>query len=138
MAATQHNDLCRGSEDGGMHSEASPLMQTDSETLMKEGCRLAGTTWEKAKEELGWTNDTPKHIFCHQVGQAQRKLMYETVQLDSEKDFSTLEFLGNTGSAALPITFGMGIEEVKPNAGDQLALLGIGSGLNCVMLGVEW
>jgi acyl-CoA:acyl-CoA alkyltransferase len=138
MAATQHNDLCRGSEDSGVHSEASPLMQTDSETLMKEGCKLAGATWGKAKQELGWTNETPIHVFCHQVGQAQRKLMYETVQLDMQKDFSTLEFLGNIGSASLPTTLGMGVEQVKPKSGDKLALLGIGSGLNCFMLGVEW
>ena len=96
-------------KDSGVNSESSPLMQTDSETLMKEGCKLAGATWEKAKQELSWTKQTPAHIFCHQVGQAQRKLMYETVQLDMQKDFSTLEFMGNTGSASLPITFKMGI-----------------------------
>ena len=46
LSATQHNDLCRGNADSGMHSEAAPLMKTDSETLMKMGVELACKTWE--------------------------------------------------------------------------------------------
>ena len=64
--------------------------------------------------------------------------MYENVGLDIEKDFSTLEFLGNTGSASLPVTFAMGIEKGTLKKGDKAALLGIGSGLNCLMMGIEW
>ena len=89
MIIINNNALCRGSKDSGVNSESFPLMQTDSETLMREGCKLAGVTWEKAKQELSWTKQTPSHVFCHQVGQAQRKLMYETIQLDMKKDFST-------------------------------------------------
>jgi acyl-CoA:acyl-CoA alkyltransferase len=55
-----------------------------------------------------------------------------------EKDFSTLEFLGNTGSASLPVTLAMGVEKGVLTKGDKAALLGIGSGLNCLMMGVEW
>jgi len=64
--------------------------------------------------------------------------MYENVGLDIEKDFSTLEFLGNTGSASLPVTFAMGVEKGTLKKGDKAALLGIGSGLNCLMMGVQW
>ena len=64
--------------------------------------------------------------------------MYENVGLDLQKDFSTLEFLGNTGSASLPATLAMGIEKNILSVGDKAALLGIGSGLNCMMMGVEW
>ena len=74
----------------------------------------------------------------HQVGKGHRKLMYENVGLDLQKDFSTLEFLGNTGSASLPTTLAMGIEKNVLKPGDKAALLGIGSGLNCMMMGVEW
>ena len=64
--------------------------------------------------------------------------MYENVGLDLEKDFSTLEFLGNTGSASLPTTLAMGIEKNVLKTGDKAALLGIGCGLNCLMMGIEW
>jgi acyl-CoA:acyl-CoA alkyltransferase len=138
IAETQFNHLCRGSGDSGAGGEWSPLMNTDSETLMKEGCRLAGITWARTREVLGWTNEEIRRVFCHQVGKGHRKLMYENIGLDLEKDFSTLEFLGNTGSASLPTTLAMGVEKNILKPGDKAALLGIGSGLNCLMMGIEW
>ena len=136
IAETKFNHLCRGNVDSG--AQAAPLMETDSEKLMLEGCRLAGRTWNRTREVLGWKNDNVNRVFCHQVGKGHRKLMYENVGLDIEKDFSTLEFLGNTGSASLPVTLAMGVEKGFMEKGDKAALLGIGSGLNCLMMGVEW
>lgn len=137
-SATQFNHLCQGNQDSGMGGDAAPLMQTDSETLMQEGCELARETWEVFKSNLGWTNDSVDRIFCHQVGHLHRKLLYETLALDLAKDFSTLEFLGNTGSAALPVTLALGNEADVIQHGQKVGLLGIGSGLSCVMLGAEW
>ena len=137
-AATQFNDLCRGNEDSGGGSGWSPLMETDAETLMKEGCRLAGETWTAFKADLGWENADVDRVFCHQVGTMHRKLLYETIGLGLEKDFSTLEFLGNTGAASLPATLALGEEKGVLKSGNKAALLGIGSGLNCLMLGIEW
>ena len=138
FAATQFNDLCRGNDDSGGASNWSPLMETDAETLMKEGCRLAGETWTAFKSNLKWKNEDVDQVFCHQVGSMHRKLLYETIGLSLEKDFSTLEFLGNTGAASLPATLALGDEKGVLQPGNKAALLGIGSGLNCLMLGVEW
>ncbi|NIQ03821.1 MAG: 3-oxoacyl-ACP synthase III [Nitrospinaceae bacterium] len=137
-AETRFNELCQGNQDMGMGEDSSPLMETDSETLMKEGCLLAKRTWAAARSSFDWENEDVNRIFCHQVGHMQRKLLYETLELDLEKDFSTLEYLGNTGSAALPVTLAMGEEKDAVRQGDTVALLGIGSGLNCLMMGVEW
>lgn len=137
-AETRFNNLCRGNDDSGAGSNWSPLMQTDSEVLMKEGCQLAGETWRAFRKTLKWSNEDIDRVFCHQVGQAHRKLMYQTIGLSLEKDFSTLEFLGNTGSASLPVTMAMGAEQGVLKKGDKVAMLGIGSGLNCLMMGVEW
>jgi acyl-CoA:acyl-CoA alkyltransferase len=136
FAETKFNHLCRGNVDAG--PQLAPLMETDSEKLMLEGCRLAGRTWNRTREVLGWKNGDVNRVFCHQVGKGHRKLMYENIGLDIEKDFSTLEFLGNTGSASLPVTLAMGVEKDALAKGDKAALLGIGSGLNCLMMGVEW
>lgn len=138
FAATQFNNLCRGNDDSGGGSGWSPLMETDAETLMKEGCRLAGDTWTAFKSNLDWRNEDVDRVFCHQVGTMHRKLLYETIGMSIEKDFSTLEFLGNTGAASLPATLAMGEEKGLLQVGNKAALLGIGSGLNCFMLGVEW
>ncbi|MDR1535358.1 MAG: 3-oxoacyl-ACP synthase III [Planctomycetota bacterium] len=130
------NRLCR--EDPGEATPAGPIMSTDSEGLLRAGCALAARTWEKAKLALGWSNESPDHIFTHQVGKAHAKLTLETLGLPPARDFPTFPFLGNTGSAALPGALAAGIRELDISPGAKLALLGIGSGLSCLMLGMEW
>ena len=64
--------------------------------------------------------------------------MFESLGLELKIDYSTLEWLGNTGSVALPITAAIGIEDGHLAKDDHLALLGIGSGINVLMLAVDW
>ena len=60
------------------------------------------------------------------------------VQLKPSSDFTTVETLGNTGSVALPITMARGVESGHLQKDDRVAMLGIGSGINSVMLAVDW
>ncbi len=64
--------------------------------------------------------------------------MLESLGLDTELDFATLSWLGNTGSVALPITLAMACQAGFVVRQDRLAMLGIGSGINCLMLGAQW
>src|SRR2546427_6859121 len=48
--------------------------------------------------------------FCHQVGVAHRRVLFETLKLDPAIDYPTVEFLGNVGSASLPITMALSLE----------------------------
>jgi len=75
---------------------------------------------------------------CHQVGSAHRDAMLRTMGLSSEQDFVTYEYLGNTGTAALPVAAALAHERGFLAPGQGVGLLGIGSGLNCMMLGVDW
>jgi acyl-CoA:acyl-CoA alkyltransferase len=72
------------------------------------------------------------------VGSTHRRKLYEALALDLTKDFSTFETLGNTGSVALPSTLARAAEAGALQPGERVGLLGIGSGLNCLMLGLEW
>ncbi len=65
-------------------------------------------------------------------------MLYERLGLDPQIDYSTLETLGNVGAAALPMAAAMGIEKGHLKSGDKVALLGIGSGLNALMFGIQW
>ncbi len=127
------NHLCRG--DGNTHSL---VMETDSEELLKYGVILAQSTWQKLKAELNWNNDTPQLVLTHQVGTAHEKLSLESLELTHKKTFRTYPTFGNTGSSALPITLMMASEAGALVKGDKVALLGIGSGLSSIMLGVQW
>jgi 3-oxoacyl-[acyl-carrier-protein] synthase III len=130
-AATQHSDLCKGDTYGA----ESLAMQTDSEQLLLAGVTLAKETWGEFTAEQG--TDFARFI-CHQVGSVHRRKLYETLELDVAKDFSTFETLGNTGSVALPSTLSAAIDAGAVRDGDRVGLLGIGSGLNCLMLALEW
>ncbi len=133
------NHLCQGGMQQGVPgADLGPLMQTDSEALMHAGVALAQRVWADTRTELGWTNDSVQRVFTHQVGVMHRKLLFEKLELDQAKDFPTVETLGNIGSVSLPISLSLGLEQGRVNKGDNLALLGIGSGLVCLNLGVSW
>jgi len=133
-AATAHSELCQGET----HGADSLAMQTDSEALLIAGVTLAHETWGQFCTETGWDAATPSRFICHQVGSIHRRKLYDTLGIDLAKDFSTFEFLGNTGSVALPATLALAVEQGVVCPGDKVALLGIGSGLNSLMLAVEW
>ncbi len=58
--------------------------------------------------------------------------------IEVEKDFTTYGFLGNIGTVSLPITAALANERGILKRGDSVGFLGIGSGLNCLMLGLKW
>lgn len=127
------NHLCRG--DGNTHSL---VMETDSEELLKYGIALGQSAWSKCCKNLEWTNKDVDFVITHQVGSAHEKLSLESLDLNQTKTFKTYPFLGNTGSSALPITLMMASEKNLIQKGEKIALLGIGSGLSSIMLGVKW
>lgn len=138
-ANTQHHDLCHSA--GGDEAAAAgmhPLMQTDSERLMQQGIATGQQTFAPFLAETEWAAGRPSKTFCHQVGSTHRRLMLESLGLSAADDYSTLTWLGNTGAAALPITMALGIEDGWLARGDRVGMLGIGSGINCLMLAVEW
>lgn len=130
-AATEYGDLCQGDT----HGADALAMQTDSEQLLVAGVGLAQKTWSEFTAEQGTSFD---RYICHQVGSTHRRKLYETLGLHLAKDFSTFETLGNTGSVALPATLAAAVEAGAVTEGTRVGLLGIGSGLNCLMLALEW
>jgi 3-oxoacyl-[acyl-carrier-protein] synthase-3 len=138
-AASQHNGLCRIEADASfLDLDELPDMRTDYEGVLKNGLKLAPDTWEATKQVLGWKNSDIDKFFTHQVSAVHSKLLFKTLGLDEAKDFSTVEYLGNIGSVSLPITMAIGVDQGRLNPGDKVAMLGIGSGIVCLMLGLEW
>ncbi len=139
MANTQHCDLCQSA--GGDEATSSgmhPLMNTDSEQLMRAGIQTGTETFERFLSESGWSIAGIDRTVCHQVGPTHRKLTLESLKLDPARDYATVEWLGNTGSAALPSAMAIACERAPLPPAARVAMLGIGSGINSVMLAVEW
>ncbi len=133
-ANTTHSDLCHGDQSGS----STTLMATNSEELLHRGVETAHATWQTFSAQKGWSGEDIHSFFCHQVGTAHAKLLFDTLGLSPEKNYQTLKGLGNVGSVSAPITMAMAMEAGVFTSGQKGALLGIGSGINCLMLGVEW
>jgi 3-oxoacyl-[acyl-carrier-protein] synthase-3 len=136
-ARTEFHDLCQ-SDDDAAGAGMQPLMDTDSERLMAEGIQTGVSAFEKLKVDWDHDNSQIDRTVCHQVGGRHREAMLEAMQLDLLSDCITFPKLGNTGSVALPLTVANAANSGEIQSGDQVAMLGIGSGINSVMLGATW
>lgn len=137
-ANTEFHELCQSGRDEAVGSGMQPIMNTDSERLMREGIATGVATYQNFLSECGWASADLQKTCCHQVGEAHRRQMLESLDCKRETDFATLAWLGNTGSVALPVTAAVAAEQGHFQKGDHVGLLGIGSGINCIMLGLDW
>lgn len=136
-AESQHHQLCQSDHDqAGLSMQ--PLMQTDSEQLLHAGVAVGARTFQKLLEVGPYERGDFDATVCHQVGGAHRKLMLDALGMPGHNDFSTFGWLGNCGSVALPMALAMGFRGERLKAGQTIALLGIGSGINSVMLATHW
>ncbi len=139
--APQFHALCRwGFEALGSlaPSQFHQFMATDSIAVLKHGVELGHRTWKAFLRKLSWREEQVNKVICHQVGSSHRTTVLNSLGIDMSKEFSTYTHLGNIGTVSLPLTAAMAEERDFLKPGDRVGLLGIGSGLNCLMLGVEW
>ena len=113
-------------------------MSTDSVSVMKHGVALGLETWKVFLKEMEWDTEQVDKIICHQVGSAHQEQILKVLGVPKEKDFTTYEYMGNIGTVSLPITAALAEEYEFLQPGNKVGFLGIGSGLNCLMLGLEW
>jgi len=128
-AATQFNQLCYGQMD---------RMVTDTRTLLTEGLKLATKTFAAARERLGWVAEELDQFIIHQVSKAHTDAIMKLLNLSPEKVHRIYPQYGNIGPASVPIALAKAVELGKIQKGNRVALLGIGSGLNCSMAEVVW
>jgi 3-oxoacyl-[acyl-carrier-protein] synthase-3 len=137
QAAPQYHRLCRWGLEGVL-SAARQFASTDSVSILRYGVDLGLRTWKAFLARLGWAGDMVDKVICHQVGASHRDSILAALGIAEEKEFSTYAFLGNMGTVSLPLTAALAEEREFLRPGDRVGFLGIGSGLNCLMLGVDW
>ena len=128
-AATEWNKLCRGNLD---------RMVTDTRMLLIEGLKLATKTWVAAKQALGWAADEMDEFVIHQVSQVHTAAFVKAFGINPKKVLTIFSEHGNIGPASVPIVLSKLREMGRLKKGSRIALLGIGSGLNCSMAEVVW
>jgi 3-oxoacyl-[acyl-carrier-protein] synthase-3 len=132
---TEHNGLCVAQAD---------WMRTNSHDLLIEGMKVIALNWVQFKQEMGWDNGSVDKLFTHQVSEKQRQIGLETLGLgkgrtsERDIDYPTLGWLGNIASVSAPISMAIADDEGFVDPGDRVCLLGVGSGVNSIILGIEW
>ncbi len=129
-AATRHSRLCLGQRD---------RMTADASKVLIFGVELAKKTWDLASISLNrWSDAQINAYIPHQVSRRNMDVLNDKLGLTPKKHHLNFPTLGNIGPAAVPITLGQAAESGRIRAGDHVALMGIGSGLNCSMMSVTW
>lgn len=128
LADSAANDLCRGDHRG---------MTTDGGRLLEAGVSLGGRAWAAARANFGWERPLAAYAM-HQVGRTHYRTILGTLGIPADRAPEVYPTLGNVGAAGVPITLLSAIRAGGVREGDEIALLGIGSGLNCAIQGVRW
>jgi acyl-CoA:acyl-CoA alkyltransferase len=129
LADTHHNRLCLAQNND---------MTTDASTLLMSGLKLASDTYERAKEAQDWHKKDFRQYIMHQVGEVHLRKCAEIINVPHEKVPRIFPEFGNVGPASIPLTMAKVAEQGEVQAGDRVALMGIGSGINCSMMEVIW
>jgi 3-oxoacyl-[acyl-carrier-protein] synthase-3 len=137
-AAPKHHRICRWGPGRGLLGETANVMDTDASQVLSNGVALGLHTWGKFLPAMGWKAEDVDRVVTHQVGAGHRREILHGLGVDEARDFSTFATLGNIGTVSVPLTVARAAEDGFLRGGDRVGLLGIGSGLNCLMLGVQW
>jgi acyl-CoA:acyl-CoA alkyltransferase len=128
-AATEFSHLCRGTMD---------RMVTDTRTLLEEGLKLAAKTFAAAGAALGWVGAELDEYVLHQVSRVHTDALVALLGIDPKRVLTIFPEHGNVGPASVPIVLSKLDELGRLRSGTRIALMGIGSGLNCSMAEVIW
>jgi acyl-CoA:acyl-CoA alkyltransferase len=124
-AATQHNGLCVGDLD---------RMTTDSRGLLEAAVVLATDTWQEASNEFDW-NDLDSYVI-HQVSKVHTAAITSALKIDPARTPVIFPTRGNIGPASVPFTLALKSDAFE--AGQRIACMGIGSGLNAAVIEIAW
>ncbi len=130
LTDSKNNRLCVAQRDQGW---------TDAHGMFVAGVELAATAWKTGKERFEeWSDESVDLYIPHQVSVRHTNEIIKALSLTPEKVIMNVETAGNVGPAAIPILLGVAEESGRVKTGDQIILLGIGSGLNCMGMSVSW
>ncbi|MCK6486144.1 MAG: 3-oxoacyl-ACP synthase III [Phycisphaerae bacterium] len=135
-------DLARSLTRSSVSADAAAVptaeIEGDGAVITHVDCSTSSQRAEIAHRDEVKSASGPDKVVCHQVGAGHRVAVLQALEIPIERDFSTFEYLGNIGTVSLPLTAAVADERRFLRRGDRVGLLGIGSGLNCLCLGVRW
>ncbi len=126
---TSKNLLCTGQNN---------KMRTQAGALMEAGVALGVAAFQTAKKELNWEKNAFDEYAIHQVSRPNTAALLTALGIAPHKVMTNFQEHGNMGPVSLPFTVSMLADSGRLTNGKRLALMGMGSGLNCMMMDVLW
>lgn len=99
---------------------------------------LASRTFDAAKDTLDWKPGELDELVVHQVSKVHTGALIDRLGIDPDRLLTIFGEHGNMGPASIPVTLSKLNELGRLRNGARVALMGIGSGLNCAMAEVVW
>jgi acyl-CoA:acyl-CoA alkyltransferase len=127
--STEHHALCVGQR---------TWLKIQAKKMLKAGVHPLAKAWEGFQHELKWDVSMIDRIFTHQVSATHRAIGADVLGISLEKDYPTLSWLGNIGAVSSPLCLAKGFEDGVLTDGDRVCLMGMGSGINCTFMGIQW
>src|SRR3546814_21144820 len=106
--------------------------------MLMGGWKLAPKTVVAPRVALGWVVEEMDEFVLHKVSKVHTAGFVKAMGSDPRKVLTIFGEHGNIGPASVPIVLSKLREMGRLKKGDRVALLGIGSGLNCSMAEVVW
>lgn len=129
QAATEYNRLCLGNVGE---------MITDAHALLMAGIDLAVHTWAQFLEQVDSAPDDIKHMVVHQVSHPHTERFAEILRYPKDRIYRVYPEYGNMGPVGIPFVLYKLVRENLVKHGERIALMGIGSGINCMIMAVDW
>lgn len=128
-AATQWSHLCVGT---------ATKMTTNPTRLLQEGVKLAKETWSAVHSVVELSPNRVAQYALHQVGAANHDAVISALGIPTDRAPRLFTQHGNVGACGVPMTLFHALQQGHLTEGDRAAMMGIGSGLNVMMFGVDW
>ena len=129
----QQSDFSDGFDGDKMHK----IYQNGKE-VYKFAVKALPDSFRKAAEKVNLTADDIDIFIPHQANYRIIETAAKYLGVSMEKMFVSLDKLGNTSSASIPIALDIAIEQGKIKAGNKICLVGFGAGLTTAAIVMEF
>ena len=110
LADSRHHQLCRGHVDIGI---------TDTGSLLLHGVALAARTWQRGRDEFGWSSESVDQFAVHQVSELHTQEVARALGFGLEKTLLIYPEFGNVGPASIPMVLSKAFEAERMAPGNR-------------------
>lgn len=119
-------------------AEGSRYVTMQGQTVYREAVARMVSTTRSILDRAGWPIDTLDWFVAHQANQRIIDAVAGRIGLSPDRAVSTIERLGNTAAASIPLTLAAAAADGRLTKGDRVALAAYGGGTTWGAAALTW